>query len=101
MKRGDDHFSSSACRGCWKDVAAVAEVEADRQGMQQTSALSTERLLAAPSEEKNREGWDRISKVAGLKEELSGPTQRSCSDTRFRVRRITCRVLDVNLDLTL
>lgn len=28
MKRGDDHFSSSACRGCWKDVAAVAEVEA-------------------------------------------------------------------------
>lgn len=73
----------------------------DRQGMQQTSALSTERLLAAPSEEKNREGWDRISKVAGLKEELSGPTQRSCSDTRFRVRRITCRVLDVNLDLTL
>uniref|UniRef100_A0A8C7YG68 Ankyrin repeat and sterile alpha motif domain containing 1Ab n=1 Tax=Oryzias sinensis TaxID=183150 RepID=A0A8C7YG68_9TELE len=29
MKRGDDHFSSSACRGCWKDVAAGAEVEAD------------------------------------------------------------------------
>lgn len=69
--------------------------------MQQTSALSTERLLAAPSEEKNREGWDWISKLGGLKEELPGPTQRSCSDTCFRVRRITCRVLDVNLDLTL